>query len=68
MKGVTTAMRSMNKQLKLPQIQRIMNDFERQTEIMDMKEEIISDVMDDSMDIADEEEETEAVVQKVIVF
>lgn len=66
MKGVTNAMRSMNKHLNLPQIQRIMNDFERQTEIMDMKEEMMSDAIDDAMDDADEEQETEAVVQQVI--
>lgn len=38
MRGVTRAMASMNKQLNLPQIQRIMSEFERQSEIMDMKE------------------------------
>lgn len=37
MKGVTKAMGTMNRQLKLPQIQKIMMEFERQAEIMDMK-------------------------------
>jgi len=32
MKGVTKAMMSMNKQLKLPQIQKIMQEFEKQSE------------------------------------
>uniref|UniRef100_A0A914NW86 Uncharacterized protein n=1 Tax=Meloidogyne incognita TaxID=6306 RepID=A0A914NW86_MELIC len=64
MKGVTRAMRSMNRQLNLPQIQKIMSDFERQSEIMEMKEEMMSDAIDDAMGEGDEEEETEQVVQQ----
>uniref|UniRef100_A0A1X7VME8 Charged multivesicular body protein 2a n=1 Tax=Amphimedon queenslandica TaxID=400682 RepID=A0A1X7VME8_AMPQE len=64
MKGVSRAMNRMNAQMKLPQIQKIMMDFERESEIMDMKEEMISDTMEDVMG-EDEEEESEAVVQQV---
>lgn len=57
MKGVTKAMHSMNRQLNLPQIQRILQEFEKQSEIMDMKEEIMNDAIDDAMEgDADEEE------------
>ncbi|KAF7640361.1 hypothetical protein Mgra_00000181 [Meloidogyne graminicola] len=66
MRGVTRAMSSMNRQLNLPQIQKIMNDFERQSEIMDMKEEMMSEAIDDAMGDGDEEEETEQVVQQVL--
>lgn len=46
-----------DRQLKLPQIQKIMQEFEKQSEIMDMKEEMMSDAIDDAMgDEADEEE------------
>ena len=45
MKDVTKAMQKMNKQLKLPEIQKIMMEFEKQTEIMDMKEEMMSDAI-----------------------
>ena len=58
MKGVTRAMQSMNKQLNLPQIQKIMMEFEKQTEIMDMKEEMMGDAIDDAMGDADDEEES----------
>ena len=44
-KGVTKAMMSMNRQMKLPQIQQIMQEFEKQSEIMDMKEEMMNDVI-----------------------
>ncbi|MFV1129663.1 Snf7 family protein, partial [Klebsiella pneumoniae] len=47
----------MNRQLKLPQIQKIMMEFERQAEIMDMKEEMMNDAIDDAM--GDEEDEEE---------
>jgi charged multivesicular body protein 2A len=66
MKGVTRAMQTMNKQLNLPQIQKIMMEFEKQTEIMDMKEEMIGDTIDDAMGEADDEEETEQVVAQVL--
>merc|ERR1712039_451626 len=49
MKGVTKAMMNMNKQMKLPEIQKIMQEFEKQSEIMDMKEEMMNDVMDDAI-------------------
>ncbi len=45
MKGVTKAMGNMNKQMKLPEIQKIMAEFEKQSEIMDMKEEMMTDVI-----------------------
>jgi len=66
MKGVTKAMMSMNKQLKLPQIQKIMQEFEKQSEIMDMKEEMMSDAIDDAMADEGDEEESEQIVTKVL--
>lgn len=66
MKGVTKAMQSMNRQLKLPQIQKIMQEFEKQSEIMDMKEEMMSDAIDDAMGDEGDEEESDAVVSQVL--
>lgn len=66
MKGVTRAMRSMNKQLNLPQIQKIMMEFERQSEIMDMKEEMMGEAIDDAMADEADEEESEAIVSQVL--
>merc|ERR1712043_124926 len=59
MKGVTKAMGSMNKQMKLPEIQKIMMEFEKQSEIM---EDAIDDVMGDE----DEEDESDAIVAQVL--
>ncbi|XP_059172167.1 charged multivesicular body protein 2a [Physella acuta] len=66
MKGVTKAMATMNKQLKLPQIQKIMMEFEKQSEIMDMKEEMMSDAIDDALGDEDDEEESDAIVAQVL--
>ncbi len=38
-------MMNMNRQMKLPEIQKIMQEFEKQSEIMDMKEEMMNDVI-----------------------
>merc|ERR1712037_3781 len=66
MKGVTRAMGRMNKQMNLPQVQKIMQQFEKESEIMDMKEEMMNDVMDDAMGDEDDEEESENLVNKVL--
>ncbi|CAH0390767.1 unnamed protein product [Bemisia tabaci] len=66
MRGVTKAMQSMNRQMNLPQIQRILQEFEKQSEIMDMKEEVMNDAMDDAMGDEDDEEETDTIVSQVL--
>jgi charged multivesicular body protein 2A len=61
-------MKSMNRGLNLPQIQRIMNEFERESATMDMKEEMMSDAVDDAMDdeLEDEEEESDKILKQVL--
>ncbi len=45
MAGVTRAMGQMNRQMKLPQVQKIMQEFEKQSEMIDMKEDMLNDVI-----------------------
>jgi len=66
MKGVTRAMMRMNRQINLPAMQKIMMEFERQSEIMDMKEDAIGETMDDMLEDDDEEEETETIINQVL--
>lgn len=66
MSGVTKAMANMNRQMNLPQIQKILHEFEKQSEIMDMKEEMISEHIDDAMEDEGDEEESDAVVSQVL--
>lgn len=44
-------------QMNLPQIQRILQEFEKQSEVMDMKEEIMNDAIDDALEDEGDEEE-----------
>lgn len=62
------AMGMMNRGLNLPQIQRIMNEFEKESATMDMKEEMMSDAVDDVMDdeLEDEEEESDKFLRQVL--
>jgi len=68
MKGATRAMASMNRGLNLPQISRIMNEFEKENSMMDMKEEMMSDAVDDVMndEAEDEEEEGDKILKEVL--
>lgn len=66
MKGCAKTMATMNKQLKLPQIQKIMMEFEKQSNIMDMKEEMMSDAIDDVMGEEEDDEESDAIVSQVL--
>merc|ERR1719376_1577236 len=66
MKGVTKAMGRMNKQMSLPQMQKVMMEFQKQSEMMDMKQEIMEDTMDDAMEGEDDEEESEKIVAQVL--
>jgi charged multivesicular body protein 2A len=61
-------MASMNRGLNLPQIQRIMSEFEKESATMDMKEEMMSDAVDDVMDdeLEDEEEEGDKILSQVL--
>jgi charged multivesicular body protein 2A len=66
MRGMTRVMNSMNSQMKLPQMQKIMTEFAKQNEMMDMKEEMMSDMIDDVMSGENDEEEEEGLVSQVL--
>ncbi|KAL0947221.1 hypothetical protein HGRIS_013338 [Hohenbuehelia grisea] len=67
MRGATRAMASMNRGMNLPAIQKIMTEFEKESSMMDMKEEMMSDAVDDVMDEEeDEEEEGDRVLKEVL--
>jgi charged multivesicular body protein 2A len=67
MAGVTKAMRGMNAQMNIPALQGIMRDFDRQNEMMGMKEEMMNDAIDDVMnEDGEEEEDTENEIRKVM--
>jgi len=66
MRGVTKAMGTMNRQLNLPGLQKIMREFERENEKMEMTTEVMGDAIDDAFEAEDEEEETDELVNQVL--
>ncbi|KAL9257379.1 Vacuolar protein sorting-associated protein 2 homolog 1-like protein [Drosera capensis] len=66
MKGVTKAMGKMNRQLNLPGLQKIMQEFEWQNEKMELTSEVMGDAIDDALEGDEEEEETEELVNQVL--
>jgi len=50
--------------MNLPAIQRIAMEFERENDMMDQRQEMMSDAIDDTFE--DEEEETDEIVNSVL--
>ena len=65
MKGATQLLGSMNRQMNLPALQRIAMEFEKENDIMDQRQEMMDDAIDDVTGLEDEEESDE-VVNKVL--
>lgn len=53
----------MNRSMNLPSLQRIAMEFERENDLMDQRQEMMDDAIDDSMEMDDEEESEEIVAQ-----
>ena len=64
MKNVTRAMVSLNRQINMPELKNTLMEFQKQSEMMEMKQEMMDDVMGDALE--DEEEESEQVVNAVL--
>jgi hypothetical protein len=65
MKGATVLLGSMNRQMNLPALQRIAMEFEKENDIMDQRQEMMDDAIDDVTGLEDEEE-SEDVVNQVL--
>lgn len=63
MKGATSLLGSMNRQMNLPALQRIAMEFERENDVMDQRQEMMDDAIDDVTGLEDEEEGEEVVNQ-----
>ena len=51
MRGATRAMGQMSRTMNVPAMQRILLEFERESSAMDLKEEMMSDAVDDVMEV-----------------
>ncbi|KAK4432836.1 Vacuolar protein sorting-associated protein 21 [Sesamum alatum] len=66
MKGVTLAMGQINKQMNLPLLHKIMQEFEMQNEKMELTSEVMAEAIDDALEGDEEEEETEELVNQLV--
>ncbi|UYV67276.1 CHMP2A [Cordylochernes scorpioides] len=66
MKGLVKGLQSMNRQMNLPQIRNIMMEFAKQSEMMDMKQEMMDNYIDEATTEGEDEEESEAIVAQVL--
>lgn len=65
MGSITVSMRTMNRQMNLPALQSMMVEFERQSTMSEMKQEMVGDILDDVLSVEQEEDEAEGMVDKV---
>lgn len=66
MKNATRAMMAMNRRMNMPALQRIMMEFQKQTEKMEIKQEVMNDAVEDALEDDEDEEEQEAIVGKIL--
>merc|ERR1719192_2189573 len=66
MKQCTRAMQVMNRQMNMPQLQKIMMEFAKQAEMLDMKQEMFGDAIEDAMEEEDNEEQEDEIINQVL--
>lgn len=66
MRNVTKSMMVLNRRMKLPTLQKIAVDFQKQSGQMDMAQEMMGDAVDDAMDQDGSEQESDALVNQVL--
>jgi len=65
MGSITMSMRVMNRQMNLPALQAMMQDFEKQSMMAEMKQEMVGDILDDVLSADREEEEADSMVDRL---
>lgn len=66
MKGATRIIATMNRSMNLPALSKIAADFERENDIMEQRQEIMEDAVDDALGDPAEEEESEETVAQIL--
>lgn len=66
MRQLAATMGAMNRQMDVPQLRATMFEFSKQSDALGLKEEMLTDAVDDAMGAVDDEEEEDAVVQQVL--
>jgi len=66
MKGAAKAMAVMNRQMNLPAMQRILMNFEMESDRMNMKEELMEGAIDDIFEEDEEEKDTDEILNQIL--
>uniref|UniRef100_K3WAZ0 Charged multivesicular body protein 2a n=1 Tax=Globisporangium ultimum (strain ATCC 200006 / CBS 805.95 / DAOM BR144) TaxID=431595 RepID=K3WAZ0_GLOUD len=66
LQGTTKAMQAMAKTMNLPKLNQIMMEYTKESEKMEMQQEMIGETIDDVMDADQDEEEEEKIVGQVL--
>ncbi|WFD38980.1 ESCRT-III subunit protein did4 [Malassezia japonica] len=73
MRGATKALGAMNRSMNIMSVQRILQEFERESSTMDMKDEMMNDTMEDALGEDDamgegigEDEESDTILREVL--
>lgn len=66
MQGAAKLLGGMNRQMNLPALSKIAMEFERETDIMDQRQEMMDDALEDGMAEEDADEESDEIVSKVL--
>jgi charged multivesicular body protein 2A len=66
LQGTTKAIKAMAKTMNLPRLNQIMMEYTKESEKMEMQQEMIGDTIDDVMDADQDEEEEEKIVGQVL--
>ena len=66
MRDVTRTMMAVNRSMKLPAIQKIMMEFQKQSEVMELNQELMDDAVGNAMSNTDDEQESESLVNQVL--
>lgn len=65
MGSITVSMRMMNRQMNLPALQAMMQDFEKQSMMAEMRQEMVGDILEDVLSAEQEEEEADSMVDRL---
>lgn len=66
MRNITLVLRRINRSIGLPQMQKILQDFERAVDVCDLKESFINYEIDNTFSNDDDDEESDAILNKVL--
>ncbi len=66
MKGATRIIGGMNRTMNLPALSKIAQDFERENDVMEQRQEMMEDAVDDALGDPAEEEESEETINQIL--